>query len=53
MDELIIILFLLEAMNHHEDPQCRVSDAEVMTTALVAACFLLRRKPVPSLPLAC
>jgi len=27
-------------MNHHKDPQCRMSDAEVMTTALVAAfCF--------------
>jgi hypothetical protein len=29
----------LIAMNHREDPQCTMSDAEVMTTALVAAIF--------------
>jgi hypothetical protein len=45
MDELIITLFcliddLLKAMKHHEDPQCHMSDSEVMTTGLVAAfCF--------------
>jgi hypothetical protein len=45
MDELIITLFclvddLLKAMNHREDSQCHMCDAEVMTTALVAAfCF--------------
>jgi 2-polyprenyl-6-methoxyphenol hydroxylase-like FAD-dependent oxidoreductase len=30
---------LLKAMNHVEDPQCQMNDAEVMTTALVAALF--------------
>jgi hypothetical protein len=45
MDDKIITLFcliddLLKAMNHQEDAQCLMSDAEVMTTALVAAfCF--------------
>jgi IS5 family transposase len=28
---------LLKALHHHEDPTCRVSDAEVITTAFVAA----------------
>ena len=28
---------LLKAFGHREDPQCRVSDAEILTTALVAA----------------
>ncbi len=45
MDDQIIALFcliddLLKAMHHYEDPQCHMSDAEVMTAALVAAlCF--------------
>jgi hypothetical protein len=44
MDELIIALFclindLLEAMNHREDSQCQTNDAEVMTTALIAAFY--------------
>ncbi len=45
MDDRIITLFclideLLKVMNHHEDVQCLMSDAEVMTTALTAAfCF--------------
>jgi len=45
MDDQIIALFcliddLLKAMRHRDDPQSRMSDAEVMTTALVAAlCF--------------
>jgi hypothetical protein len=30
---------LLKAMNHFEDPQCQMSDAEVMTKALVAVMF--------------
>jgi hypothetical protein len=41
MDEQIITVFclcddLLKAMHHREDPQCQMSDAEVMTTALIA-----------------
>ncbi len=28
---------LLKTFGHREDPQCRVSDAEILTTALVAA----------------
>lgn len=27
------------AIHHYEDPQCQMSDAEVMTTAIVAALF--------------
>lgn len=30
---------LLKALKHHEDSQCQMSDAEVMTTALVAALY--------------
>jgi hypothetical protein len=41
--EIIIIYVLcaeyLQAMGHHEDPQVRMSDAEVMTTALVAMLY--------------
>lgn len=42
MDEQIIAIYclcddLLQAMKHREDPQCRMSDAEVMTTAIVAS----------------
>ena len=42
MDDQIIAVYclcadLLKAMHHHEDPQCRMSDAEVMTTGLIAA----------------
>ena len=42
MDEKIIATFclcddLLKAMHHQEEPQCQMNDAEVMTTALVAA----------------
>jgi hypothetical protein len=42
MDEQIIAVFclcddLLKAMRHRDDPQCRMNDAEVMTTALIAA----------------
>lgn len=44
MDDHIITLYclcddLLKAFRHHEDPQCQMSDAEVMTTALVAALY--------------
>ncbi len=42
MDTQIILIYclcddLLKAMHHQEDQQCRMSDAEVMTVALVAA----------------
>lgn len=42
MDTQIILIYclcddLLKAMHHHEDAQCLMSDAEVMTLALVAA----------------
>lgn len=30
---------LLKALHHYQDPQCKMSDAEIMTTALVAALF--------------
>jgi Transposase DDE domain len=44
MDEKIIATYclcddLLKAMPHRTDPQCKMSDAEVMTTALTAAVF--------------
>jgi hypothetical protein len=44
MDEQIVAIFvivsdLLQAIGHREDQQCRLSDAEVMTTAIVAALF--------------
>jgi len=44
MDTQIITIYclcddLLKALYHHEDPQCQMTDAEVLTTALVAALF--------------
>ncbi|HEV2130849.1 MAG TPA: IS982 family transposase [Longimicrobiaceae bacterium] len=44
MDDTILAIYclcddLLQALGHREDPQCEMSDAEVMTTALVAALF--------------
>ena len=44
MDIQIVMVFylcdkLLEALNHQQDPQTQMSDAEVMTTAIVAALF--------------
>ena len=44
MDDKIIATFclcddLLKAIHHPEDPQGQMNDAEVMTTALVAALF--------------
>lgn len=44
MDYKIILVYclcadLLQALNHQEDPQCQMSDAEVMAAALVAALF--------------
>jgi hypothetical protein len=42
MDSRIIFVYclcddLLKTLGHREDPQCRVSDAEILTVALVAA----------------
>lgn len=44
MDHTIILVYclcddILKALQHREDPQCQMSDAEVMTTGLVAALF--------------
>lgn len=44
MDAYIVLVYclcddLLKASHHRDDPQCRIGDAEVMTIALVAACF--------------
>ena len=45
MDDKIVATFclcddLLKAIHHHEDGQCQMNDAEIMTTALIAAlCF--------------
>lgn len=44
MDSQIIFVYclcddMLKALEHWEDPQCRVSDAEILTTALVAALY--------------
>lgn len=41
MDTQIVAVFclcddMLKALHHHQDPQCQMSDAEVMTTAIVA-----------------
>lgn len=44
MDDQIILIYclcddLMKAMHYRENPQCQMSDAEVVTTALVAALF--------------
>ena len=44
MDSQIVAIFclcddILKGLHHHEDRQCRMSDAEVMTTSIVAAAF--------------
>src|SRR3972149_4802489 len=44
MDNQIVAVFclcddMLKALDHPEDPQSQISDAEVMTTAIVAALF--------------
>ena len=44
MDDQIVVLFclcddFLKSIDHHEDCQCRMSDAEVLTTALVSALY--------------
>jgi hypothetical protein len=45
MDTQIVAVYclcddMLKALHHHQDPQCQMSDAEVMTTAIVAALHL-------------
>lgn len=44
MDPQIVAIFclcddILKGLHHHEDGQCKMSDAEVMTTSIVAAVF--------------
>lgn len=44
MDTQIVAVFclssdMLKALHHYEDPQCQMTDAEVMTTAIVAALY--------------
>ena len=44
MDDQIVVLFclcddFLKSIDHHEDCQCQMSDAEVLTTALVSALY--------------
>jgi len=44
MDNQIVVIFclcddILKGLHHYEDRQCQMSDAEVMTTSLVAAVF--------------
>jgi len=44
MDSQIVAIFclcddILKGLHHHEDPQCKMSDAEVMTASIVAAAF--------------
>lgn len=42
-DQIILVDCLCDdlriGLHHKEDPQCRMSDAEVMTTGLLAALF--------------
>ena len=44
MDTQIVAVFclvddMLKAIHHYEDPQCEMSDAEVMTTAIIAGLY--------------
>lgn len=44
MDTQIVVVFclcddMLKALHHHEDAQCQMTDAEVMTTAIVAMLY--------------
>ena len=44
MDDSVLAIYclcadILKALNHYEDPQRRMTDAEVMTTAIVAALY--------------
>ena len=45
MDSQIVAVFclcddMLKALHHQEDPQCQMRDAEVMTTAIIAAVYV-------------
>jgi hypothetical protein len=47
MDTQIVVVFcliddLLKALRHPEDRQCQMSDAEVMTIAIVAMLYFTR-----------
>jgi hypothetical protein len=57
MDAYIVLVYclcddLLKASNHRDDPQCRISDAEVMTVALIAAMFFGGNQALSSYALA-
>jgi hypothetical protein len=44
MDTQIVVVFclcddMLKALGHRENPQCQMTDAEVMTTAIVAMLY--------------
>lgn len=44
MDTQIIVMFclcvdMLKSLHHYEDAQCQMSDAEVMTTAIIAMLY--------------
>jgi hypothetical protein len=44
MDTQIVVVFclcddMLKSLHHHEDAQCQMSDAEVMTTAIIAMLY--------------
>lgn len=44
MDTQIIVVFclcvdMLKSLQHYEDAQCQMSDAEVMTTAIIAMLY--------------
>lgn len=44
MDTQIIVVFclcddMLKSLHHYEDAQCQMSDAEVMTTAIIAMLY--------------
>jgi hypothetical protein len=44
MDTQIVAVFclstdMLKALHHKEDPQCQMTDGEVMTTAIIAALY--------------
>ena len=44
MDSQIVAIFclcddILKGLQHYEDKQCKMSDAEVMTTSIIAAIF--------------
>jgi hypothetical protein len=53
MDTQIIVVFclcadMLKSLHHYEDRQCQMSDAEVMTTAIIAMLYFIGFPAVPS-----